>query len=444
MNWKKYWIHFSSQQISSNKKDEIFSRITKITTRPSLYNRWSYYVRPVASIVGVSVLWVAVFIIWFIGDSQVSQNVSDTVQQNIPMIAQASPVWRIVQTQWIVWLESDWIITPIESIVEWKIISLQDSAKIVFSINDEVQATITGPARFIIEVDTDNWVLLNVLEWSYAQVVTIVDPLEKSVKQKDSEITIKTEQLEVSTRTIQDINLTIATTDDNQAVVTNVWDEIIVKNLQTKERITVNEDTEAVWDLTTMIASLWQTQVSSLEKSTPTLAIRYETTQDQVEVLEKVTQESLPLVDSNDLIGVDTDELLDLVEDTVEISSSPQGEIDDKQEPVSVIEQEQNNKWRVLDEKRMQELAVILDQSSLRLLVDNYDSTDSQEEKDAILNSLVATINNALWVFNSRGSTVGSRQNLLSLSNTLLKIFEDEYFIPPTLLNSVRIVLSIQ
>jgi hypothetical protein len=447
MNRKKYWSEYSIRKISPSKKEDIFLRISATTSPSPLYQRRSHYVRPVASVVWVAILWVAVFVVWFIGDNQSVQKQWKILQDtgaDLPTFVQASPVWRIIQTQWVLWLDTNWVITPIDSIEEWTIITLQGDAKIVFAIDDRIQATITWPARFTIEAENDKSVLLNLLEWSYAQVKTIESLNQETKKDNsDSEFIVKTKELEVSTRTVKSIDLVISQTDDNQAVVTNSWDEVVVKNLETQERIAINEDTEAVRDLTTMIANVWQTQVSSLEKNPPLLAIRYEATQDQVDVLQKVVDEAndveLGLSDSTESIGIDNNELLALVQEPVLTSDSDEV-IDTERENTNF---DWLNEWRVLDQERMLKLEWILNQKSILSMIDKYTVAEDEAIKREALQNLVNEVNAALWVFNSQWSTTASVQNITLLTQKLIRILEEEYFIPPTLIASVRLFLTL-
>lgn len=442
MKRKDYWKEYTNTRISDSKKEEIFRSISVSIAPSSLYQRWAHYVRPVASVVWVAILWIAVFVVWFIGDNQPLQiDDAPSVDEETPSVwqfVQASPIWRIIQTQWILWLDNNGEITPIQTIDEWKIITLQSQAKIVFAINESLKATITWPARFTIETLDDATVLLNLLEWSYAQVKTI----EKKVtipeqKQPETELIVKTKQLEVSTRAQKSVDLVITQNDDNQAVVSNLWDEIVVKNIQTQEQIAMQEDSEAVWDLTTMIANVWQTQVSSVDKR-PVLAIRYETTQDQSEVLQDVVEETLTQdIDKDVTIGIDESELLALVQ------WEPSGVDETQNQSTQPTQNPDTLEWRVLDQERMALLEKIFVWPSLATTIQDYTQTQDEAKKTELLQTVVNTVNQGLWVFNSAWSTTASLQNVNSLTLKLLRILENDYFIPPTLIASVRVVLSI-
>lgn len=439
MKRKKYRAEYATTRISESKKDEIFSRISISIAPSSLYQRRWHYVRPVASIAWVAILWVAIFVVGFIADNQPIDLVFQAIPENTTvtrLAVQASPVWRIIKTQWVLWLDKNGQITPIQTINEWKIITLEKDARIVFAINETVKATITWPARFTIETIDSNTVLLNLLEWSYAQVKTIEDLQEDTV---EKELIVKTKQLEVSTRTLKSIDLTISENNKNQTIVTNAWDEIIVKNLETQEHIAIMEDSEAIRDLTTMIASIWQTQVSSLAKS-PVLAIRYETTQEQEDVLQKVVDETQLKNDSvneENLIGIDKQELLALVQDSrVQIEETI---IEDEKEVIVLT----INDWRVLDEDRMAQLQSILISDSLVALTNEYVVTQDKVIQSELLQKIVNTINSALNVFNAWWSTTSSAQNAIGLAQKLLAIFEEEYFIPPTLVSPLYKVVEL-
>jgi hypothetical protein len=54
-----------------------------------------------------------------------------------------------------------------------------------------------------------------------------------------------------------------------------------------------------------------------------------------------------------------------------------------------------------------------------------------------VIETLVSTINSALWEFNLSWANTASKENLTKLTDSLLNVLTNDYFIPPSLIQPV-------
>lgn len=437
----------------------LFSRIQNAIAcenwqpRKSLLTRRSYYVRPVARVAWVVMLWVAVFLLTYVSDTFQTQNNNSWIVVITPVATttvQANPLWRIITAQWTIRGEQDGKPFEVTDISEWQFVILDEWAKVVLAIDGTVEATITWPARFSLEIYDENTTLLNLIEWTYAEVKT------RSIQEEDSEqeaevveqpkrdLIVKTKTLEIVTTTQEWVDIIIDATNQEQAKITNEWSSIIVKHLDTTESIAIDTNHVAIRDLTDSLVAVevWESQISSLKETDikkQLLAIRYEANNEQSSALSAFLKEWVDdqIIDDenseNTPVGIDESILQDLLEQD-EVLWEDQEKQNNEEE---VIESEPIS-WRVIEPERMQRLQTVLNTTSLKAYTKQYLAlSDNPEEQSLVIETLVSTINSALWEFNLSWANTASKENLTKLTDSLLNVLTNDYFIPPSLIQPV-------
>lgn len=436
----------------------LFSRIERslshknMPPRKSVLTRRSHYVRPVARVGWVLMLWVTVFLLTYVSDTFQTQDDDTWIVVVAPVISttvQANPLWRIIAAQWVIRGEQEGKSFDVTDVSEWQFVILDEWARVVLAIDESVEATITWPARFSLEVYDENTTLLNLIEWTYAEVKTRIIEKElndeelNSIEKKKRDLIVKTRTLQIATTTQEWVDIVIDATNQEEAKITNEGSSIIVKNLDTTESISIDTNHVGIRDLTNSLVAvdIWESQISSLKENDnkQLLAIRYEANDEQSSALSAFLEEwednneDLNEEAKNTPIGID-ESILEALIAQDETRDTEEWKIDDT-ESLAVS-------WRVIEPERMKRLQSLL---TISALTNEYVAlADDLEEQSYVIEQLVNTINSALWEFNVSWANTASKENLVRLTSALLELFDNDYFIPPSLiqpLTDLQVVL---
>lgn len=457
MKWWAYREYKKKQSLKISHKKMLFSRIQNTIAsenwpvRKSLLTRRSFYVRPVARVAWVLMLWVAVFLLTYVSDTFQTQKNSSWIVVVAPVATttvQANPLWRIITAQWMIRVEQDGKLFDVTDISEWQLVILDVWARVVLAIDESVEATITWPARFSLETYDENTTLLNLMQWTYAEVKTLATPEDVNIKEINlvempkRDLIVKTKALEIATTSQEWVDITIDSTNQEKAKITNEWSSIIVKNLDTTESIAIDTNHIAIRDLTDSLiaADVSQAQISSLKETDnkkQLLAIRYEANDEQSTALSTFLEEweDNQMSANENLddtpIGIDESILQALIEQDDVLTGDEEDieqNTEETTEPVAIT-------WRVIEPERMQRLQSILNANSLNSYTKKYlELSDDLEKQSLVLEDLVNTINRALSQFNRSWANTASKENLIKLTDSLLNVLTNNYFIPPSLI----------
>lgn len=167
------------------------------------------------------------------------------------------------------------------------IITLKDSAKIIFNINDHIKTEIQWPAKFTIS---------KVAEWKYHLFLMEWDYLKIDSEESDDILQVETDEMVVATEKDEVIALTL-TKSNTKTTLENKGSSLVVKDKSEEEEITLEPE-----KLLTM-APNDITQISDLKEFTSALSkgwnITYTTTNTVKE--EKDEERVEPEIDYSDL-----------------------------------------------------------------------------------------------------------------------------------------------
>lgn len=331
----------SNQRLSEKEKTLIYSRILDRTSRWILTRRINFYMK--AWVATFAVIWVVVFFLM----SSVPKTIVKTIEW--PIVTMDTPIWNIAQADYI-WqlINVEWSITIFdwEEKIEWVDLSygntilLQENARVELVVRQWVKATIIWPATLSLERFVDesgkNAVVLNLIEWSYFEIVTVQvgEEWEETEELLQESVIVKTNTLEIQQMPAQrNIRLTI-TNNDWVETVTNEWGDLIVKKLWNDNEwsvTVVGQDQIAVVERGILQLADNEPKAIEQELKDKQLTIRYEV--EELVLPEKTPGEVEKVIDDKSF----DDESIEVINPEVDIIKDPAKRVLD-QEIMDILE----------------------------------------------------------------------------------------------------------
>lgn len=458
MRLEDWFAEVRDQRLSDKEKTEVYSKILDRTHKGILTKRINFYMR--AGVATFAVLWVVVFFLssWVSTIPTENSNVWPIVAVNQPIwnIVQADYIWELINVEWNITVfdwedEVDWV-----NLTYWNKVFLQENARVELVVRQWVKATIHWPAQLALEEFIDeSWkkaVVLNLIEWSYFEIVTVqISELNEWVELQDEiaeeTVIVKTNSVEIQQMPAQrDMSLTI-TNDNWVEKVTNTWWDIIVKRLWNSDDWSLTvvwQDQIAVVDWSWSEVKLANTEPEIIEKELldKQLTIRYE-----IEV-------PLLIDDEEDSVIIEEPEVLEVIpteEPINEIISPKEENLDEKQEIPKEITPV-NKKEIEIEEKSIKEKVIskgkrALDQETMTAIEWSLSQGFINKHiRDITINralgneaGLWITLWTLQWLVNSWRAALwlspvwASVTWLASWISELASILEKDYYVPPSL-----------
>jgi len=315
MKLEDWFAQMRDQSLSDKEKTLVYSRVLDKTHQSVLTKRITFYAR--AGLATFALMWAVVFFL----TSWMPTTVVTTDPSNGPLLTLTAPVWNIAQADTI-WklLTVKWSISVFdwEEKIEWVDLNywnkvlLQEDARVELVVRQWVKATIVWPAVISLErFEDEDWktaTVLNLIEWSYFEIVNVQISEEDSENFIDTEeepLIVKTETFEIQQMPEErNMRVIITKEDDVQKVTNEWWSDILVKKLWNDDEWTltvIGQDQFALlWDL-------WEEQI--IEKSErieqelkdKQLTIRYEIEKPVLTIEEETTKEEVAEEEPNEV-----------------------------------------------------------------------------------------------------------------------------------------------
>lgn len=358
---------------------------------------------------------------------------------------QADTIGRLLEIQGVVHVIKDGIIVPKTDIEAGEIVVLQAGAELIVQVRAATFAKITWPAKFVLEyIPESQQTVLNLLEWNLIEVTTKITPLEPDTQDSTpltlespapkENIIIKTKFVEVTPPTDQVATFVIAQEDKQAEVIAKSWN-ILVKKL-------LNEND------TTPSATLMVDAGEAAHIDTQGIALYVPENEDQAVLLAleskhlQIRYETLSSIDSSTPeLSVWTDEqiaLLSVEDATVIVEDDVLNQLSKK-----------TNIWtekQILDPELLKSLTHTLD---VGISTQNLEQMRKRKETNVnayiiAYSNLMDQVNRAytlLWATQPSTST-DSLDAGIEIAQNLLTLLETNYSTPPSLRNSLSVIIS--
>lgn len=292
-------------QLSEKEKQFIWTTILA-KQRKKLLLRKLFFVWRVSGYVAVSTFGIFVLISSYLPTTDTYRPLHDTplftLFSDNQQLVQADTIGRLLEIQWVVHVLNNWNIVPKTDIAAGEIVVLQPWAELVVQVQATTFATITWPAKFVLEhIPETNQTVLNLLEGKLIHVRTTISPMDPlsswwaqdiswTAPVNQSSVIIKTKFVEVTPPTDHTTAFVIEQ-EDKQAEVTATAGNILVKQLV---GLTKNQDNETSTELLVDAGKAAHIDTAGMVVYTPSsdteatllaaeskwLQIRYQTTPD--------------------------------------------------------------------------------------------------------------------------------------------------------------------
>ena len=219
------------------------------------------------------------------------------VQNNTNQVS-ADYIANIVQFNWTFYIKHEWRYYKTNKISNWDNVILKKWSEIVFDMNSGTKAKITGPARFVLHQNENNYQLL-ISEWDFIKM--------ESTEQNTNSMEIILDDITISSQ--KNINLLI-TKQNNKYTINNQWWNIVVtkdndiREVKKQQLLAIKDN-----DITLIenIEDFWE--AIARQNVSQTFAIQTEQTSQQNEnitalLLKEIDTNNLDNTQSNDNISM--------------------------------------------------------------------------------------------------------------------------------------------
>ncbi len=223
MKLQEYFTQQKSHWLSDVQRIEIYQMIMEKNMKKSFQRKRSFL--HIKSFVYTSFLLffiVGFYWMYFFQEEDISDMNSYLISSlSNTNVAQADFIAKIVDFNGTFFIEQSWKSIQTSNIKDWDIVVLNQNAQMIFHIDNDTKAKITGPAKFMINKKSESGYRVILLQWEYLEVSSLK-------KENTHNIEVSIDNILVSQwENKKPINFQIAKQGKNH-VIKNNWAKLVV------------------------------------------------------------------------------------------------------------------------------------------------------------------------------------------------------------------------
>jgi hypothetical protein len=440
MNLHNYFNHQKSYHLSADKKAELFQRINQKRLQQSVMRQYLFSYKKISYACIALVLLLMTF-----GGVMMERNINIdnlffTSTKGTTSSVYAGYIAEIIEFNGEYTIQNQDKTLSSQYIHNGDTIYLKSGSEMIFTLNDQSQAKITGPAEFSISKSKQNNYKIMLTQGNFFKIFN---------ETTNNDIEIISDDISIQTNKNQTLDLQIAKegkevmikNNGGSTKVTTQKNNTKVEKTLTKEIVSIhNSDINIITDTQTFTNFLSRNNISeTLSLSRPSQVIAMETS---------VTQEiSLTTTLSSGTI----DPLLQLSGDTLDISRRMLPTTTGDQPPLEEINEEIKADLGLENEKQIpspDQNTILKNNLNSFFLMNNFEKMmkatleNKADKKAEAIADLATKVNTLAKAFGYAEQSLTDLSSIKSFTLTLQSLLTDTYYIAPSYLSQLEKIVN--